>query len=559
MTQHTSPPPPSLPHSPTLTTSSHLPTLHHTPRLTTTLAQHHRTAHSLANRLRSIAHDAAFVRTVARAWALGVLGNERCGAWYVDLDVNLGTRRGEGREEMEKATVRSCYFKSTDGHYGNWGFSLRRGNLGVLRLVREEGGCIIVDSTRRGKKMPDALSKTIPIWCAVLNRVLFPFRPETHELHTPPRTVSRQEHAQIEERLWGFVGKLLELHPPVPPGLTKPLRPLWITPSSESSLPSSPPDLRDLDFSPLVLCTASQWDDMGDLGALSMSAKGWGDGYVQGAGDDAEGWAGDLTPSLFWKHHDVLLRTSNDELLDLIKNLVAGRKTADQSRSTPGRRKRPPRATLIRPTTNLYLGPPSMIPRLVEEEGDIGKWDVIILCTPPGCPLPTSLPTRLDQESSSPVHPAHPSQIPPLENTPPSPLPSLSPHPPQKPKSNEYPNAHPTIIHLPCRPSKQGVRDLRPLLPVLKQRFSAALKQSFPSPSSYSRSIRGAPKIPSTEDSQNPEKIPRVLITSSPESDLAIGVGLVVGTLFFDEGGECLSISGLALLAVGYYLVVRGS
>src|SRR5258706_1315486 len=29
---------------------------------------------------------------------------------------------------------------------------------------------LIVDSTRSGKRMPDALSKTVPIWCAVINK-----------------------------------------------------------------------------------------------------------------------------------------------------------------------------------------------------------------------------------------------------------------------------------------------------------------------------------------------------------------------------------------------------
>ncbi|KAF9206886.1 hypothetical protein BGZ49_001611 [Haplosporangium sp. Z 27] len=32
--------------------------------------------------------------------------------------------------------------------------------------------CIIVDSTRKGKRVPDALSKTIPIWCATINNAI---------------------------------------------------------------------------------------------------------------------------------------------------------------------------------------------------------------------------------------------------------------------------------------------------------------------------------------------------------------------------------------------------
>jgi len=55
--------------------------------------------------------------------------------------------------------------------------------------------------------MPDALSKTVPIWCAVVNRAIakkFPLgiSPEWEtDLFTPPASVSRQEHHQIEKRI----------------------------------------------------------------------------------------------------------------------------------------------------------------------------------------------------------------------------------------------------------------------------------------------------------------------------------------------------------------------
>jgi tRNA A64-2'-O-ribosylphosphate transferase len=59
--------------------------------------------------------------------------------------------------------------------------------------------------------MPDALLKTVPIWCYVLNRVLFPEL--THALYTPPQSISESEHTQIEARLDGFVQQLKVLHP----------------------------------------------------------------------------------------------------------------------------------------------------------------------------------------------------------------------------------------------------------------------------------------------------------------------------------------------------------
>lgn len=52
--------------------------------------------------------------------------------------------------------------------------------------------------------MPDALSKTIPIWCCVMNRAIFPDL-GPHPLHTPPQAVSPSEHSQIEKRIDGFV------------------------------------------------------------------------------------------------------------------------------------------------------------------------------------------------------------------------------------------------------------------------------------------------------------------------------------------------------------------
>ncbi len=65
------------------------------------------------------------------------------------------------------------YFKSTDGHFNHWDFSKQRLNLNVYQLACEYNGVIIVDSTRRGKSFPDSLSKTVPIWCCVLNRFIY--------------------------------------------------------------------------------------------------------------------------------------------------------------------------------------------------------------------------------------------------------------------------------------------------------------------------------------------------------------------------------------------------
>lgn len=93
--------------------------------------------HQVYNRICSILDDADFVTSVAECYpGLPVLANLRCGLWYLQHPDDC------------------CYFKSTDGHHGNWSFSLTRLNVNVVEWVAKQGGCIIVDATRKGKKFP---------------------------------------------------------------------------------------------------------------------------------------------------------------------------------------------------------------------------------------------------------------------------------------------------------------------------------------------------------------------------------------------------------------------
>ncbi len=55
--------------------------------------------------------------------------------------------------------------------------------------------------------MPDALSKTVPIWCAVMNRLLFDRLDQVIGLHTPMNVVAPSERSQIESRLDSFVSE----------------------------------------------------------------------------------------------------------------------------------------------------------------------------------------------------------------------------------------------------------------------------------------------------------------------------------------------------------------
>ncbi|SPQ21853.1 df02779a-0ee4-4ba3-a5b5-37bde53e383f [Thermothielavioides terrestris] len=265
---------------------------------------------SVSNRLRSICRDAAFVDDVATALGrLPLVANERCGSWYIN--------------PARKAA--SAYFKSTDGHTGQWKFSTRRLNLHLLALIGDAG-------------MPDALSKTVPIWCAVLNRTLFPSPAGTtaaaashhHALVTPPNVVSASEASQIAALLPQFAASFaaLAIDPaPLRRQLRdRPLRPFWITPEDDDD-----DDLalaaagvarvaRELDCLPVVCCTASR------RVAGPGAEIGEGGGYVQGAADDTENWALGLTPDVFWRHRDVLLAAQESELPALIAELVAGEK-----------------------------------------------------------------------------------------------------------------------------------------------------------------------------------------------------------------------------------------
>ncbi|MCJ1282966.1 hypothetical protein MMC26_002293 [Xylographa opegraphella] len=263
-----------------------------------TLASLKQSKFSIKNRLTSIHEDSQFVQHVSVSQNLPLIANERCGSWYIPPEQKLG----------------SAYFKSTDGHQGQWKFSLRRLNIQILDIIEKFDGFDHSIAPRgNGKSMPDALSKTVPVWCAVMNRLLFPENTESHVLRTPPSVVGRSEHSQIEARLDGFLENLKGLKLDVGglrAKLQKPLRVGWITQASPQALPSSDP-LCDPTYHPVLCCTASRHE---------ASSGTWTDGYIQGAGDDSEGWSTGLTPTAFWQNLSPLLSASQEEgdILELL-------------------------------------------------------------------------------------------------------------------------------------------------------------------------------------------------------------------------------------------------
>ncbi|KAI0205069.1 initiator tRNA phosphoribosyl transferase [Astrocystis sublimbata] len=263
---------------------------------------------SISNRLRSIRDDADFVKEVAETLGRPLVANERCGSWYIRPADKSG----------------SAYFKSTDGHTGQWNFSSRRLNIHLLPIIGQHDGCIIVDSTRRGKQMPDALSKTVPIWCCVLNRVLFPEASAALlRLFTPPNVVSRSEHSQAEARIPEHVEALKALEIDVATlrrHVSKPLRPMWVT--QESRLVPTGQIFED--YHPVICCTSSRRVPGGEM------SEG---GYIQGAGDDTENWALGLTAPIFWNNAEALLSTPESELPDLVRALVADQSAGPAQRA----------------------------------------------------------------------------------------------------------------------------------------------------------------------------------------------------------------------------------
>ncbi|KAI0943916.1 hypothetical protein AcV7_001869 [Taiwanofungus camphoratus] len=254
----------------------------------------------LYNRIHSIFEDVAFVNEVRASYPqLPVIPNLRCGAWYVDSLI---------------AAKEPAYFKSTDGHFGNWSFNLRRPNLHLLSTVITAGGLILVDSTRAGKRIPDALSKTVPIWCAVINRAVRRYFSDSEKsrwdtkLYCPPGVVSAQEQDQIETRLDDWAESLLVSQQRSLTG------PLWITPST-SGFPRVLSGKNEGFFSIICVSASKQVQD-----GLERRSNGF--AYVQGSGDDHELWAMGLTPQLFWENTDEILEADRSGLPVLILSLV---------------------------------------------------------------------------------------------------------------------------------------------------------------------------------------------------------------------------------------------
>ncbi|CAG8459344.1 17349_t:CDS:2 [Acaulospora colombiana] len=223
--------------------------------------QIHKDSKNIYNRLKSIYEDSKFVSNVSNMLPyLPVVANERCGTWYIDPQ----------------------------------------------------------------ERLPDSLSKTIPIWCCTINLAIKEYRDSKNndarvisksefsllqeeldewdtEFHSLSSVISNSERSQIISLIQRFARDLITSGFDISSlsgRLKKPLRPLWFTPSS----------------------------NMVDMG----SERRQGYVYVQGSADDHEMWAMGLTPSLFWKHREVILDTNDPmECERKVKEIVDGHKASN--------------------------------------------------------------------------------------------------------------------------------------------------------------------------------------------------------------------------------------
>ena len=100
-----------------------------------------------------------------------IVANQRCGSWYCNPHSLYFTTN-------ENTTAApNTHFKSTDGHVNTYNFSLKRLNLRFLSTACQasqhlNGGATFIVDASKTKAQPDSFSRTLPIWCCVLNRLV---------------------------------------------------------------------------------------------------------------------------------------------------------------------------------------------------------------------------------------------------------------------------------------------------------------------------------------------------------------------------------------------------
>jgi hypothetical protein len=270
-----------------------------------------RQSRNLLARLRSIAVDSAWVRaslsTGAISTSLPVFANLRAGAWYT-------------------ASPQHAYFKSTDGHYHTAAFSRTRLNLHLARAAAAAGGAVLVDATASGKRFPDSFI-TVAIWATVFNAVACGEGAPPLAAFFPPWQPASVRDAAGRVAATAAAALPAELRAAVAGALLPGGAPLWPVfacqpPSGTVGAPweGALAAARARGALPLLCVSASRAPPPG--GDEGAEHAGW--RYMQGAGDDAEAWAGRLTPALLHAHLPALLASGSSEAAAAAVDALAG-------------------------------------------------------------------------------------------------------------------------------------------------------------------------------------------------------------------------------------------
>ena len=214
----------------------------------------------------------------------------------------------------------------------------------IAEIAAKKFGCILVDSTRRGKQYPDSFYATVPIWCAILNAIVFGSnvaptnsegdkKVESNFVAPPWMPLSQQSAIEsmisqtllnIPEYLKNHIRNILSCK------LCKLLRPFWVSPvdgmleilgedESVETLLSADPST-SWNFSPVILLSVSE-----DRTEFQHREEGFSWFYVKGAGDDHENWCRGLTPSAFWSNQSEILFSDDPLCVDETADRIVGK------------------------------------------------------------------------------------------------------------------------------------------------------------------------------------------------------------------------------------------
>ena len=128
--------------------------------------------------------------------------------------------------------------------------------------------------------------------------------------------------------------------------------PFWIT--QDSILPKTL--LKKEEYHPVGCCTASR---------CVVGAEASEGGYIQGAGDDSEGWAQGLTAAVFWRHKAQLLKTPEEAIPTLIRKIQKESNLCYDIMDS----------TLVSPTKAIHIG---RLPSDTETKD--ARFDYIVIC-----------------------------------------------------------------------------------------------------------------------------------------------------------------------------------